>query len=162
MLSGLSFSSAMATTPALVKIPVIPAPHVQRSIVRPACSTPPHKLYLSNLDDFITYRLFIKIFFVCKPNDDFDYEQSSQEFKRVLARFLVPFYPLAGRIKETSDGKFEVDCNDLGALVLEGYSDDTLEEVKDPHAAKAFCKRFVYDWRGPITESPLLVFQVCG
>eukprot|EP00249_Psilotum_nudum_P036654 c8290_g2_i1 orf=1-894(-) len=140
--------------------------HDSETLVPPARAIPSHRLYLSNLDDLITHKALIKLFIASKPNDTFNYDQFLQEFKQSLSRFLVPFYPFAGRLIETKNGKLEVDCNGLGALVVEAFSDATLEDFGDSLVPKAFCKKLVYDWTGPIIEAPLLAFQItrlkCG
>lgn len=88
------------------------------AVVRPCQPTPRHTLYLSNLDDQRFLRFSIKYLYVfaapaAVPTD---------ALRAALARVLVDYYPLAGRLRPSDDdeGKLVVDCNAEGALFAEG------------------------------------------
>ncbi|OEL24475.1 Omega-hydroxypalmitate O-feruloyl transferase [Dichanthelium oligosanthes] len=87
------------------------------AVVRPSQPTPRHTLYLSNLDDQRFLRFSIKYLYVfaapaAVPPD---------ALRSALARVLVDYYPLAGRLRPSDDdeGKLVVDCNAEGALFAE-------------------------------------------
>ncbi|KAG0536540.1 hypothetical protein BDA96_03G072900, partial [Sorghum bicolor] len=51
--------------------------------------------------------------------------------KEAMAKALVAFYPLAGRLGVSSDGRMEITCNDEGALFVVARAPDlTADEVK--------------------------------
>jgi shikimate O-hydroxycinnamoyltransferase len=51
--------------------------------------------------------------------------------KEAMAKALVAFYPLAGRLGVSSDGRMEITCNDEDALFVVARAPDlTTDEVK--------------------------------
>ncbi|KAK3160091.1 hypothetical protein QOZ80_1BG0055070 [Eleusine coracana subsp. coracana] len=83
-------------------------------VVRPSQPTPRHTLYLSNLDDQRFLRFSIKYLYVFTA----DAAVAADALRAALARVLVDYYPLAGRLRpsDDDDGKLVVDCNAEGAL----------------------------------------------
>ncbi|XP_065849414.1 alcohol acyl transferase 1 allele RGb [Euphorbia lathyris] len=88
-----------------------------------------------------------------------------------LARVLVPYYPLSGRIRETKNRKLEVFFGPgQGALMIEAYSELALAELGDltvPNPAwSPLIYRFPNEEPYKILEMPLLIAQVtlfsCG
>ncbi|KAF5188284.1 Hydroxycinnamoyl-CoA shikimate/quinate hydroxycinnamoyltransferase, partial [Thalictrum thalictroides] len=51
--------------------------------------------------------------------------------KKALGRVLVPFYPIAGRLKKNNKGRIEFDCNDEGAIFVEAETDSVLDDLGD-------------------------------
>uniref|UniRef100_M8BWW1 Anthranilate N-benzoyltransferase protein 1 n=1 Tax=Aegilops tauschii TaxID=37682 RepID=M8BWW1_AEGTA len=49
--------------------------------------------------------------------------------RQALARALVPFYPLAGRMATGPEGRLEIDCNGEGALFVVARADFTGDEM---------------------------------
>ncbi|EXC25051.1 Omega-hydroxypalmitate O-feruloyl transferase [Morus notabilis] len=96
----------------------------QPTLVCPNSPTPKHSLYLSNLDDQKFLRFAIKYLYL------FQNPVSSETLKSSLAKVLVHYYPLAGRLRPTSqdDQKLEVDCNGEGAVFAEAFMDITAHE----------------------------------
>ncbi|KAK2994136.1 hypothetical protein RJ640_020941 [Escallonia rubra] len=96
----------------------------QPILVRPSSLTPSHSLYLSNLDDQKFLRFSIKYLYLFKKS------VSVATLKCSLARVLVDYYPLAGRLRDSPeyDQKLEVDCNGEGAVFAEAFMDITAEE----------------------------------
>ncbi|CAO2174269.1 unnamed protein product [Urochloa humidicola] len=90
------------------------------AVVRPSKPTPRHKLYLSNLDDQRFLRFSIKYLYVFAAAA----AVPPAALRAALARVLVDYYPLAGRLRPSDDdgaeGKLVVDCNAEGALFAEG------------------------------------------
>ncbi|XP_057427285.1 alcohol acyltransferase 9 [Lotus japonicus] len=94
--------------------------------IPPSAPTPKQSLYLSNLDDQKFLRFSIKYLFLFKKSVSFDTLKSS------LARVLVDYYPLAGRLRtsiEEDHNKLEVDCNGEGAVFAEAFMDASAEEL---------------------------------
>ena len=48
-----------------------------------------------------------------------------------LSEALVHYYPLAGRLHWIEGGRLELDCNAMGAQLLEAYSEAKLDELVD-------------------------------
>ncbi|CAL4957609.1 unnamed protein product [Urochloa decumbens] len=89
------------------------------AVVRPSQPTPRHMLYLSNLDDQRFLRFSIKYLYVFPAAA----AVPAAALRAALARVLVDYYPLAGRLRPSVDdgeGKLVVDCNAEGALFAEG------------------------------------------
>ncbi|CAL4964610.1 unnamed protein product [Urochloa decumbens] len=89
------------------------------AVVRPSQLTPRHTLYLSNLDDQRFLRFSIKYLYVFAAAA----AVPAGALRAALARVLVDYYPLAGRLRPSVDdgeGKLVVDCNAEGALFAEG------------------------------------------
>nr|CAB3472571.1 unnamed protein product [Digitaria exilis] len=89
------------------------------AVVRPSKPTPRHTLYLSNLDDQRFLRFSIKYLYVFPAGA----AVPSGDLRAALARVLVDYYPLAGRLRpsDEDEGKLVVDCNAEGALFAEGF-----------------------------------------
>ncbi|RWR85075.1 transferase family protein [Cinnamomum micranthum f. kanehirae] len=92
--------------------------------IYPKSPTPKHFLYLSNLDDQKFLRFSIKYLYLYKKGVCLETLKSS------LSRALVDYYPLAGRLRVSTEGgqKLEVDCNGEGAIFAEAFMDFTAEE----------------------------------
>ncbi|PUZ57609.1 hypothetical protein GQ55_5G445300 [Panicum hallii var. hallii] len=87
------------------------------AVVRPSRPTPRHTLHLSNLDDQRFLRFSIKYLYVFAAPA----AVPAGALRAALARVLVDYYPLAGRLRPSDDdeGKLVVDCNAEGALLAE-------------------------------------------
>jgi len=88
--------------------------------------------------------------------------------KDSLSKVLVPFYPLAGRLQWKENGRFDVECNSLGAQFIEAESSLTLSELGDFSPS---CEYYPYliphiDYTRPIEDIPLVIVQLtnfkCG
>ncbi|XP_073223536.1 uncharacterized protein [Cicer arietinum] len=96
--------------------------------ITPCAPTPNHSLYLSNLDDLMYQRLYFNRIYIFKKSVEVDTLKSS------LSRVLVDYYPLAGRLRTSSEdeNKLVVDCNGEGVLFAEASMDITAEELLIP------------------------------
>ncbi|KAL5574432.1 hypothetical protein UlMin_016131 [Ulmus minor] len=87
--------------------------------------------------------------------------------KKALSKILVPFYPVAGRLRRDDRGRIEIDCNAEGVLFVEAETDAVIDDFGD-FAPTPELKRLIpaVDVSGGISSYPLLVLQVtyfkCG
>lgn len=143
-------------------------------LVPPSQPTPCKVLSLSNLDDQLFLRFTIKYILVYRArNGD---EDSVEVMRSALAKVLVFYYPLAGRLrrsgdlqnnKNNSNGRLEVVCNGEGAVFVEASADLTIDEfyrVQKP--CKTWKKLFHKVDADSFVGIPPLVVQVtrlrCG
>ncbi|GAV72998.1 Transferase domain-containing protein [Cephalotus follicularis] len=101
------------------------------TLISPNTSTPKHSLYLSNLDDQKFLRFSIKYLYL------FNKSVSPDILKHSLSKLLVDYYPLAGRLRTSTenDQKLEIDCNGQGAVFAEAFMDMTAENFLE-HSMK--------------------------
>ncbi|CBI19745.3 unnamed protein product, partial [Vitis vinifera] len=105
----------------------------QPILISPSRPTPKHSLYLSNLDDQKFLRFSIKYLYLFRKSTSLDV------LKYSLSRVLVDYYPLAGRLRTSSEDeqKLEIDCNGEGAVFAEAFmdcsADDFLEVSSRPN-----------------------------
>ncbi|KAJ6953604.1 hypothetical protein NC652_005352 [Populus alba x Populus x berolinensis] len=114
----------------MLKLPELPDCFYQKNqptLIFPSSPTPKHSLYLSNLDDQKFLRFSIKYLYLFKKSI------SIEILKYSLSKVLVHYYPLAGRLRASTevDQKLEVDCNGEGAVFAEAFMDITAEEFLD-------------------------------
>ncbi|XP_021747231.1 anthranilate N-benzoyltransferase protein 2-like [Chenopodium quinoa] len=135
------------------------------TIVRPAEETPKGSLWLSKLDMIIrqpyshtnVLHLYTKAF-------------DTDVFEEALSRALVPFYPLAGRLKFNDDnGRYEIDCNAKGVVFVEAESTKALADFGDYLSPDPQLMKGVFptcDYSGGVNSFPILLVQLtrfkCG
>ncbi|XP_078166246.1 putrescine hydroxycinnamoyltransferase 1-like [Carex rostrata] len=102
----------------------------QSTIVTPSDQTLKHKIYLSNLD-IVADRSYTPTFYVY-PSSGMKDLFPIEVFKAALAKALVVFYPLAGRLsRDPQTGRPEIDCTGEGVNFLTADLDATVEDFKD-------------------------------
>ncbi|KAL6616638.1 hypothetical protein ACP70R_038908 [Stipagrostis hirtigluma subsp. patula] len=139
------------------------------SLVPPAEETPGGLYYLSNLDQNIA--VIVQTVYCFKADDGAGNDGSSagDVLRESLAKVLVPYYPLAGRLTISGEGKLVVDCTGEGAVFVEAEADCAMADIggvtePDP----SVLGKLVYSVPGAknILEMPLLAAQVtkfkCG
>eukprot|EP00246_Nothoceros_aenigmaticus_P014813 TRINITY_DN5863_c0_g1_i1.p1 TRINITY_DN5863_c0_g1~~TRINITY_DN5863_c0_g1_i1.p1 ORF type:complete len:447 (-),score=56.01 TRINITY_DN5863_c0_g1_i1:356-1696(-) len=137
----------------------------QETMVKPAAETPRGTLWNSNVDLIIPQIHTTSVYFY--PSDGSRSFFDAAVLRDALARVLVPFYPMAGRLKRDEDGRIEINCNAAGVLFVEAEANASIQELggfaPDP-ALQALVPKVVYT--KDITAFPLLVLQVtyfqCG
>lgn len=116
--------------------------HVKEAtVIVPAEPTPTKILFLSALDSQLFLRFTIEYLLVYKPRPGSDPRATTARVKHALAKSLVAYYPLAGRVRPRPDGSgLDVLCRGQGAVFLEAISD---------HVAGDFerAPRYVTQWR---------------
>ncbi|KAG8382025.1 hypothetical protein BUALT_Bualt05G0033500 [Buddleja alternifolia] len=141
-------------------------------LVAPEKPTPHEIKQLSDIDDQEGARFLVPVIFFYSPIPG-KYIEPVKSIREGLAKALVYYYPLAGRLFEGPNRKLMVNCNGEGVLFIEADANVKLEELGDkilppcPYTEEL-------QWRvQPDSESesiiigcPLLYFQVtrftCG
>ncbi|KAF8722965.1 hypothetical protein HU200_022108 [Digitaria exilis] len=105
---------------------------VETCFVSPSEGTPKKQLWISALDNLLAYRGHTPTVYFYRSATDADADFFSiARLKESMARALVPFYPLAGRLSLDTDGQLVIDCNEEGALLVVARSDLTLDDFVD-------------------------------
>ncbi|PON43227.1 Transferase [Parasponia andersonii] len=93
------------------------------SLVKPCEKTPCTTLELSAMDKVSVLRCNARTLHVYRQG-----QGAACAIREALSRALVPFYPLAGRLKESSQGhELQIDCCGEGVWFVEASLDSTLE-----------------------------------
>jgi len=136
------------------------------TLVSPAEETEKGLYVLSNLDQNIA--VIVRTIY-CFKSEEKSNENVVEVIKDALSRVLVHYYPLAGRLTISSEGKLIVDCTGEGAVFVEAEASCTIEEIGDnTKPDPVTLGKLVYDIPGAknILEMPPLVAQVtkfkCG
>jgi shikimate O-hydroxycinnamoyltransferase len=133
------------------------------TMVRPAEETLRRALWISNLDMLVVNFHTPSVYFYRPPN-----AAASNSFfdanimKEALSKVLVPFYPMAARLRGDEDGRVELYCDGQGVLFVEA---DTAASVNDfgDFAPTLALRQLIpaVDYSAGIETYPLLVLQVC-
>ncbi|CAI9091749.1 OLC1v1026855C1 [Oldenlandia corymbosa var. corymbosa] len=101
-------------------------------LVKPSEPTPTQVLRLSALDSQLFLRFTVEYLLVYNPHPaGLDKSNTLARLKSALAKSLVPYYPLAGRVRARADGSgLEVVCRGQGAVFIEANSDCTVPEFE--------------------------------
>ncbi|XP_021897778.1 fatty alcohol:caffeoyl-CoA acyltransferase-like isoform X2 [Carica papaya] len=135
-------------------------------LVSPAEETPNGLYFLSNLDQNVAVTVRTCYYF---KSDSKGNEDAATAIKNALAKVLVHYYPTAGRLTISSEGKLIIDCTGEGAVFVEAESDSSIQHVGDiTKPDPDTLGKLVYDIPGAenILQIPPLVAQVtkfkCG
>ncbi|KAG5558019.1 hypothetical protein RHGRI_008055 [Rhododendron griersonianum] len=110
-------------------------------LITPSQPTPSHILSLSSLDSQPFLRFTIEYLLVYRIPHALDKDATVARVKSAVARALVPYYPLAGRVKARPDGSgLDVVCRAQGAGFIEAVSDCSPSEFER-------APRFVTQWK---------------
>nr|XP_043632073.1 alcohol acyltransferase 9-like [Erigeron canadensis] len=117
----------------------------QAVLITPSDPTPNHILKLSSIDSQLFLRFTIEYLLIYRPlqyNGVISREAFTSRVKASLGRALVPYYPLAGRVKARQDNScLEVVCRGQGAAFVEATASNFC--VSDFEKAP----RYVSEWR---------------
>lgn len=116
--------------------------------------------YLSNLDQNIA--VIVRTIY-CFKSEEKGNENAGEVIRNALKKVLVHYYPLAGRLTISPEGKLAINCSHEGAVCIEAEADCELKEVGDiTKPDPETLGKLVYDIPGAknILEMPPLVAQV--
>lgn len=131
------------------------------TLVTPAEETQKGMYFLSNLDQNIA--VIVRTVYCFKSPDKQGNEKAGEVIKNALKKVLVHYYPLAGRLNISTEGKLIVDCTGEGALYVEAEANCTMEEVGEiTKPDPGTLGKLVYDIPGAkhMLQMPPLVAQV--
>ncbi|KAK8581326.1 hypothetical protein V6N12_071555 [Hibiscus sabdariffa] len=137
----------------------------ESTMVRPAGETPRRSLWNANVD-LVVPRFHTPSVYFYRPTGAANFFEP-QVMKEALSKALVPFYPMAGRLKRDEDGRIEIDCNAEGVLFVEAETTSVIDDFGD-FAPTLELRQLIptVDYSGGISTYPLLVLQVtyfkCG
>ncbi|OVA10306.1 Transferase [Macleaya cordata] len=137
----------------------------ESTMVRPAEDTPKLNLWNSNVD-LVVPRMHTPSVYFYRPNGSSNFFDGNV-LKEALSKALVPFYPMAGRLKRDEDGRIEIDCSGQGVLLVEAETGSVVDDFGD-FAPTLELRQLIpaVDYSGDISSYPLLVLQVthfkCG
>jgi hypothetical protein len=150
--------------------PILPAFTVRRGepvLVSPAAPTPTETKALSDLDDAEGMRFYSSGIHLYRADPSKQGVDPAAVIWEALARALVPYYPLAGRIREEAGRKLVVDCEAQGVMFVEADADLTAEDFGDVQSPPFPCfEQFILEATTvagvePVIDRPLLYIQVC-
>uniref|UniRef100_A0A0D9V146 Uncharacterized protein n=1 Tax=Leersia perrieri TaxID=77586 RepID=A0A0D9V146_9ORYZ len=118
---------------------------VESCFVSPSEETPRKGLWLSPLDMVIANRGHTPtVYFFRRDADAADDFFDVSRLKEAMAKALVAFYPLAGRLRLEGDhGRPDIDCNAEGALFVVARSELTVDAFSDLKPSPELRRLFV-------------------
>ncbi|KAJ8555274.1 hypothetical protein K7X08_012770 [Anisodus acutangulus] len=147
----------------------LPVIRHESELIVPATTTPREIKHLSDIDDREGLRFHISNLFFYEHNPSMEGIDPAKVIKDGLAKALVFYYPLAGRLIEGPNGKHIVNCNGEGILFTDANAYVELEmlgeSIKPPCP---YLEDLLYNVPGSdgIIHCPLMLIQVtrftCG
>lgn len=137
----------------------------ESTMVRPAEETSRRSLWNSNVD-LVVPRMHTPSVYFYRPSGAANFFDP-QVMKEALSKVLVPFYPMAGRLRRDEDGRIEIDCNAEGVLFVEADTGSVIDDFGD-FAPTLELRQLIptVDYSGDIGSYSLLILQVthfkCG
>ncbi|PNX94954.1 omega-hydroxypalmitate O-feruloyl transferase-like protein [Trifolium pratense] len=137
------------------------------TLVLPAEPTKKGLYFLSNLDQNIAYPVRT---IYCYKSSSKGNEDVAKVIKDSLSKILVHYYPMAGRLTISSEGKLIIDCTEEGVVFVEAEANCMMEDLGDmtkPNNIEIL-RKLVYDvpTAKNLLEIPPLLIQVtkfkCG
>nr|GMC64600.1 methanol O-anthraniloyltransferase-like [Ipomoea batatas]GMC87108.1 methanol O-anthraniloyltransferase-like [Ipomoea batatas]GMD19972.1 methanol O-anthraniloyltransferase-like [Ipomoea batatas]GMD69215.1 methanol O-anthraniloyltransferase-like [Ipomoea batatas]GMD81926.1 methanol O-anthraniloyltransferase-like [Ipomoea batatas] len=131
-------------------------------LVTPKTPTPREKKALSDIDDQASLRYQMPGLWFYENKESMVGKDPAKVIKEGLAKALVFFYPLAGRLTEGPNKKLIVDCNGEGVLFVTAEANVALHKLGDfIHSPCPYLKKLQYNVPGShrITGCPLLLIQ---
>ncbi|XP_057431143.1 hydroxycinnamoyl-CoA:piscidic acid hydroxycinnamoyltransferase-like [Lotus japonicus] len=125
--------------------------------VLPNQPTPQCRLWLSDMDQVVR-QSHTPLLYIYKAKHDHD---CIERMKESLSKILVHYYPIAGRLSFTENGRMEIDCKAKGVVLLEAETAKTMADFGD-FSPSGSTKQLIptIDYNHPVEEVPLLVVQL--
>ncbi|XP_050236062.1 acyl transferase 4 [Mercurialis annua] len=95
-----------------------------RGLVKPFEQTPSGTLDLSVIDRLFILRCNARTLHVFRHGPE-----AARFIREALSKALVPYYPLAGRLKESSQGQLQIECSGEGVWLVEATASCNLDSV---------------------------------
>ncbi|KAK3129347.1 hypothetical protein QOZ80_6BG0478130 [Eleusine coracana subsp. coracana] len=140
-------------------------------LVAPAAPTPREVKPLSDIDDAEGMRFYSSGIHLYRNNKN-GHQDPARVIREALGRALVPYYPLAGRLREEAGRKLVVDCGAQGVLFAEADADISADDFGDvqgppfPSFQRFMLESTTNAGSEPVIDRPLLYIQVtrlkCG
>ncbi|KAK9667234.1 hypothetical protein RND81_14G241800 [Saponaria officinalis] len=142
----------------------------QPEFITPAEPTPYEFKHLSDIDDQAGLRMHVPGIQFYRSTPDMAGVDPAKVIREAVRKALVPFYPLAGRLREKAGNKLVVECTGEGVLFTEADAEVSLEEFSEAqlHPPIPCMEELLYDVPGydGVLNAPLLLIQVtrlrCG
>uniref|UniRef100_A0ACD5WPS8 Uncharacterized protein n=1 Tax=Avena sativa TaxID=4498 RepID=A0ACD5WPS8_AVESA len=141
-------------------------------LVSPAAPTPRETKPLSDIDDAEGMRFYSSAIHLYHGDSSKQGVNPATVIREALARALVPYYPLAGRLREEAGRKLVVKCEAQGVLFVDADADITAAELGDVQCPPFPCfEHFILEsttnaGSEPVINRPLIYMQVtrlkCG
>lgn len=135
----------------------------EAEVVVPAKPTPHETKLLSDIDDQQGLRFQLPFMMFYRNHPSKEGEDPASVIKQALAEALVPYYPLAGRLREGPNRKLMVECNAEGVVFVEADASISLSELGLALLPPCpYISHFLSEPPGsePIVGGPLLLVQV--
>ncbi|KAF4391185.1 hypothetical protein G4B88_016495 [Cannabis sativa] len=138
----------------------------ETTMVKPATETPRHVLWTSNLDQMVPKYIHIPTIHFYKPLSSVTDEGffDPVKLKDALSKVLVPFYPVAGRLVDSSNpngDRIEIDCNGEGVLFVVAQTNSMVDDFGDfKPSPKLRALVPIVEYSIDISSHPLLLLQV--
>lgn len=131
----------------------------ESTLVPPSQETPRRSLWNANVDLVVPNFHTPSVYFY-RPSGSANFFDP-EVLKDGLGRALVPFYPMAGRLKRGEDGRVEIDCQGQGVLFVVAESDGVVDDFGD-FAPTLELRKLIppVDYSLGIESYALLVLQV--
>lgn len=132
-------------------------------LVVPENPTPPGIKKLSNIDDQEGFRFNFPVMFFYKSSPSMRGQDPVGVIRGGVAKALVYYFPLAGRIVEGAERRLMVNCSGEGVLFVEADANVMIEQLGDSVLPPCPLKEeLLHDVPGSegIIGCPLLLIQV--
>lgn len=128
-------------------------------MVRPSEEVTQRTVWNSNVDLVVPNFHTPSVYFY-RPNGASNFFDA-KVLKEALSKVLVPFYPMAGRLRRDEDGRVEIDCDGQGVLFVEADTGGVVDDFGD-FAPTLELRQLIpaVDYSRGIETYPLLVLQV--
>ena len=130
-------------------------------MVRPSGETPVGQALWNSNVDLVVPRFHTPSVYFYRPSTSTNNFFDANVLKEALSKALVPFYPMAGRLKRDEDGRIEIDCNAEGVLFVQAHTTSLIDDFGD-FAPTLELRQLIptVDYSKGIETYPLLVLQV--